>query len=116
MKNKILIAFLLVSLLVNIFLGINYFQSKNVQINTSQFSLEQRKQIGDFTKLFITKIVATGGKIGFEDRAKIEEDLKNLNDSIVSEKWANFISSDSGEKAQAAAIDMMVFLTDKLLQ
>ena len=114
MKNKILIIALIASLLVNIFLGVSYFQDKSVQIESDQLSSEQREKISEFTKLFFTKIVVTGGKISFEDRAKIEEDLKNLNDSAISEKWNNFISSDSGGKAQGAVTDMMIFLADRL--
>jgi hypothetical protein len=112
-QNKILIIVLIVSILVNVLLGISYFQNQNTKNSVDQVSITEKARITEFTKFVINKVVATGGKMNFEDRAKIQEDLIALNDQQISEKWDKFVASQSAEEAQASVVDLLITLTEK---
>jgi hypothetical protein len=114
-QNKILIIVLIASIISNVFFGLNYLQNKNNQDKNNQVAFESREKIAELNKIFITKVVATGGKISFEDRAKIEEIIKSLNDQAISEKWSKFIASENGGKAQENVLDILVTLTEKMV-
>jgi hypothetical protein len=114
-QNKILIIVLIASIIINVILGLNYLQSKNSKNANNQVAFENREKIAELNKIFINKVVATGGKISFEDRAKIEETIKSLNDQTISEKWSKFIASENGGKAQENVLDILVTLTEKMV-
>jgi len=114
-QNKILIIVLIISILANVLFGVNYFQNKNTQKNNTDFSIQERQKVGELTKFFVTKVIATGGQISFEDRAKIEEDIKALNDQNVAVKWSAFVASKNAKDAQGAAIELLVALTEKMI-
>jgi hypothetical protein len=120
MNNKILGLVLILSLILNVILGLGYYQNlkKNslADVGGAEMAKDQRIKIADFSKFFINKIVATGGEINFEDRNKIEQDLKELNNENISANWTNFISSKDSAETQKSVIGLMIALTDAMVE
>lgn len=115
-----LMANILMLLLValNIFFSIQYTQGlkredeKTIEESTR---LEQRLQTAQFMKLFVDKVLGTNGTIAFEDRVKLEADIRALGDESLVKQWQLFVSSKDSEEAQQSAVRLMSMLATRMI-
>jgi hypothetical protein len=76
---------------------------------------EERLKIGSVMKLFVDTVLGTNGVISFEDRIKLENDIRGLNDAEVKEVWERFTGeSATSEEAQDNAVLLMSVLSSKI--
>ena len=115
-----LVANLLMLLLVglNIYFSIQYTQGvKRDDANqaTEMIKTEERLKISKFMKLFVDKVLGTNGTISFEDRVKLEADVRALGDEAVVKQWDLFVVSKDSEDAQKNAVLLMSVLMSKMI-
>jgi hypothetical protein len=115
-KTRLVSNILLVVLLAgNLFFSIQYIE------NTRQTEVAQdtqsitRLQISRFLKSFIDLVLSTQGTITYDDRVKLENDIRQIHDADLTKAWDTFIASKNGDQAQANAIKLMSLLTNKML-
>ena len=115
-----LVANTLMLLLVglNIFFSIQYTQSMKIddakQV-TESAKTEERLKVSKFMKLFIDKVLSTNGTITFEDRVKLESDVRALGDESVVKQWEVFVASKDSDTAQKNAVLLMSVLMNKMI-
>jgi L-cysteine desulfidase len=117
-KQKIiLIAVVVILLAGNVFLGCNYFYAqKQLQIIDQRLKVQQRNiEIATFTKLFIEKVLKAETEVSFEDRLKLENAVRDLNDDNVLKQWEKFTSSKTEPEAQEAVKNLLDVLVEKFL-
>ncbi len=103
---------------LNIFFSIQYTQNmKTDDAKQAQeiAKTEERLKVSKFMKLFIDKVLSTNGTISFEDRVKLESDVRALGDESVVKQWETFVASKDSDTAQKSAVLLMSILMNKMI-
>jgi len=118
-KTRLLANLLMVLLVaLNIFFSIQYTQNITKEDNKTiaeTARLEERLQTAQFMKFFIDKVLGTNGTISFEDRVKLESDIRELGDQTLVKQWELFVSSEDSDKAQQSAVRLMSMLANRMI-
>ena len=102
----------------NIFFSIQYTESIKQQMEQDAQNATQNSthiQTARFLKEFIDIVLSTQGTISFDDRVKLESDVRQLGDPAVTNLWTTFVDSKDSKDAQTNAIKLMSVLTNKML-
>lgn len=115
-----LVANILMLVLVglNIFFSIQYTQNiktDDAKVSAELIKNEERLKISKFMKLFVDKVLGTNGTISFEDRVKLEADVRGLGDESVVKQWEVFTTSEDSDTAQKNAVLLMSILMNKMI-
>ena len=96
-------------------IGQNYVVRQNLAIaeNTIE-SYQYNEKILSFSKLFVTKVLKTEGDVSFEDRLKLENAIRDINDKAIFDQWQEFVNSESQIQAQIAVKDLLELLITKI--
>ena len=118
-KTRLLANILMVVLVcLNIFFSTQYTQglkAEDVKLEQEAIKTEQRLQYSRFMKLFVDKVLGTNGTISFEDRVKLESDIRALGDQNLVKQWEVFVASTDSETAQESAVKLMSALASKMI-
>lgn len=118
-KTRLMANFLMLVLVgLNIFFSIQYTQ--NMKRDDAKQAAEAQKteekiKTSRFMKLFIDKVLATNGTISFEDRVKLESDVRELGDPTLVKQWDVFVASSNSETAQKNAVMLMSVLMNRMI-
>jgi len=75
----------------------------------------ERLQTARFMKFFIDTVLNTKSDISFDDRVKLENDIRQLGDKNVTAQWEAFVNSKDTKTAQEIAVKLMSMLGSKML-
>jgi hypothetical protein len=118
-KTRLTANFLMLLLVgLNIFFSIQYTQGiKRDDANKIEQALksEEKLKVTKFMKLFVDKVLGTNGTISFEDRVKLESDVRALGDEQLVKQWETFVASTDSPTAQKNAVLLMSLLMSKLI-
>ena len=118
-KSRLVSNVLMIILVVgNIFFSIQYMDSVKQQVNrdsVEEAKTTERLQTARFLKLFIDTVLNTKDTMSFENRVKLESDVRQLQDNAVTAQWDAFVNSKDGKLAQEAAVKLMSMLGSKMI-
>ncbi len=118
-KTRIMANILMLILVgMNIFFSIQYTQGikrDDEKLAAETAKTEERIRISKFMKLFIDKVLGTSGTISFEDRVKLENDVRSLGDQTIVSQWEAFVGSKDSDSAQKNAVLLMSMLMNKMI-
>lgn len=118
-KSRLVSNVLMIILVVgNIFFSIQYMDSVKQQVNrdsVEEAKTTERLQTARFLKLFIDTVLNTKDTMSFENRVKLESDVRQLQDKAVTAQWDAFVNSKDGKLAQEAAVKLMSMLGSKMI-
>ncbi len=118
-KTRIVANVLMLLLVVlNIFFSIQYTENIRAEDKRAEQELaktEERLQTSRFMKFFIDKVLGTNGTVSFEDRVKLESDIRALGDQSLIKQWESFVASEDSEQAQLTAVKLMSMLASKMI-
>ena len=109
---------MLVLVALNIFFSVQYTQNvkrETEQAQAEQAKVEERLQTSRFMKLFIDKVLGTSGTISFEDRVKLESDIRALGKPELTAQWETFVLSTDTDSAQQNAVKLMSMLASVMI-
>jgi hypothetical protein len=118
MNIKRLVLIIIITLLAagNIYLGIQLFLCKS-ELNRTNESL-YTKQINEktlaFAKLFVDKVLSGSGEIDFEERLKLENAVRDINDQKIFDQWQKFVKSENDGDAQKQVSALFTMLLNKI--
>jgi len=114
--QKILFIIIFVLLASSIFLGVKYFavQKELKEIKTTLGIQEINEKVLDFSKFFIEKILMGEEEVGFEERLKLENAVRNLNDEKILAQWNKFVESETEAEAQTEVKNLLEMLINKI--
>jgi predicted component of type VI protein secretion system len=92
--------------------GVKQQANKDSQEETKSI---ERLQTARFLKLFIDTVLNTKETISFENRVKLENDIRQLGDKAITTQWETFIKSTDTKLAQEAAVKLMSMLGSKMI-
>lgn len=102
----------------NIFFSIQYVENVKQQVareEADQLKGAQRLQTARFMKYFIDTVLNTKGTISFEDRVKLENDVRQLHNDAITKEWETFVNSKEAKMAQESAVRLMSMLASGVL-
>lgn len=117
-KTRLLSNILLIVLVAgNIFFSIQYMENLKQQANAKEETVSNSIQVSRFLKLFVDVVLNNeGGKtISYDDRLKLESDIRQIKDADLIKQWDAFVASKDAKAAQDNAIKLMKLLTNKLI-
>lgn len=118
-KSRLAANVLMVILVVmNIWFTVQYTQSinkENVAAEEEAIKIEARLENAQFMKLFVDSVLGTNGVISFEDRVRLENDVRALGDADLLNAWEIFVESEDSETAQKNAVRLMSLLSNKMV-
>lgn len=113
LASNVLMLLLLVG---NIFFSIQYTENIKIQaLAQEQDMSSQRVKISHFLKLFIDKVISTQGTVSFEDRVKLENDVRQIGDPTLVTQWESFVGSTDSKIAQENAVKLMSMLINRMV-
>jgi hypothetical protein len=120
LEKSRLVSNILMLLLVagNIFFSIQYMDGVKQQLNKDtqeETKSTERLQTARFLKLFIDTVLNTKETISFENRVKLENDIRQLGDKGLVDQWDIFVASTDTKLAQEAAVKLMSMLGSKMI-
>lgn len=115
-NKKILALFILVLLAGNIFFGFGYFimQKKVIKLQNEVRILQFNLKIVNFLKMFISIVLENKNEVSFDDRLKLENAVRDLQDKTILSQWDKFIGSHTESQAQQEVTNLIKILVNKI--
>ena len=100
----------------NILLGVLYFLNRaEIGVLQQQFTAQQTNgKVAFFAKLFVDKVLLGQGTVSFEDRLKLENAVRDINDEQVFSTWQAFTNSTDDRESQSAVGNLLKLLFSKI--
>ena len=116
-KTNMLSNFLMLIMLAgNIYLSIQYITNMQMEQNAKVDNTSTRIQTSRVLKEYIDVVLNTAGTISYDNRVKLESDMRQLQDPIITKQWDAFVSSADAKVAQANAVKLMRMLANKMIE
>ncbi len=109
---------MLILVVLNIFFSVQYTENIRKEDKRAEAELaktEERLQTSRFMKFFVDKVLGTNGTVSFEDRVKLESDIRALGDQSIISQWEVFVASKDSIEAQETAVKLMSMLASKMI-
>ncbi len=115
-KNIILTIIVVLLVFGNVFLGIKYFfQVQETEQLQKQLTTQQTNvKVANFLNLFVKKVLKTDKEVPFEDRLKLENSIRDINDPEVLAKWEQFTKGTNEAQIQQGVKDLLEVLVSKI--
>ena len=115
-KKTIIVIIIALLVLGNIGFGIGYFLQKaeNQKIKEELGNQQMNVKIINFSNLFIDKVLKAKNEVSFEDRLKLENSVRALNDEEILSDWQNFTKSKDAAEAQTNVLILLKALANKM--
>lgn len=120
MQKTRLVIITIITLLIagNIFFAVIYFINRVELLQAQkQLNVQQTNEKSlFFAKLFIDKVLLSEGTVNFEDRLKLENAVRDINDPKIFAKWEEFTNSQNDRESQVAVGSLLKLLIVKTSQ
>ncbi|MFA6463985.1 MAG: hypothetical protein WCV55_03190 [Candidatus Paceibacterota bacterium] len=119
-KKNIFSSFIILILLAgNIYLSTQYFsvskQLKEIK-SQSNSSVSTKVQAANVLKEYLDIVLNTQGTTSSDDRIKLENDLRQLQDPAITAQWDAFVTSKDAKSSQENAVKLIALLENKMIQ
>lgn len=113
-KRLIIITIITLSMALNVLLAVLYTLNW-LELRTANQQLQVR-QVNEkslyFAKLFVDNLLLGSGTVGFEDRLRLENAVRDINNPEIFSQWQTFTNSANDGEAQKAAGKLLNLLLD----
>jgi len=115
-KRIIILAAIIILACGVVVLGGGYLsQRQKIHMLEDQVQKERvNDKIVNFLDLFIQKVLESQKEISFDDRLKLENEVRALNDNQIIAQWDQFVNSKSVEDAQLQVKNLLHLLVQKI--
>lgn len=116
-KKIILIAIALIVAFGVISLSVGYFlQAQKIQRLQKELNARQTNaKLVSFLDTFIKKVLKAEGEVSFEDRLKLENAIRDLNDKELLFLWESFTQAPTTEQIQQNVKNLLEGLVNKIM-
>lgn len=112
---KKIVIIIIVLLLFNIFFAYKYFTlNKYFYQLTSTSNGQINEDVFNFIKFFINNVLKVDKEVSLELRIKMENDIKKINDPEITQRWENFVNSQTEDEAQRNIRELLKVLIEKI--
>jgi DNA-directed RNA polymerase specialized sigma subunit len=117
-RKKIILTLVIVFLLFGVIaLGIQCYFLLNQQkaLEKELKNQETNEKIVSFLDLFIEKVLQSDQEISFEERLKLENGVRDLDDSEILSLWETFTQATTADEVQTYCKNLLEALVKKIL-
>lgn len=121
-KSRLVANILMIVLIIsNVFFSAQYISglqqqaSQQSQKDQEDAKVAKRIQVSRFLKYFIDVVLNANSVVSFDDRVKLENDLRQIGDPDLTNLWDKFVGSKDSKSAQENAVKLMKVLSVKML-
>lgn len=118
MQRTRLFVIIIITLLVasNIYLAVMYglIQLESAQVQGQLSDQQTNEKALLFAKLFIDNVLLGEDVVSFEDRLKLENSVRDINDQKIFDQWQAFTQAESDKEVQVAAAKLLDLLFDRV--
>lgn len=117
-KKKIILAVITLIIVFGVvFLGVVYFlQEQKIQRLQKELNARQTNvKIVNFLDTFVKKVLKAEGEVSFEDRLKLENAVRDLNDKELLSLWEKFTQAQTSEQIQQNVKNLLEGLVNKIM-
>ena len=107
---------LLVMLAGNIYLSIQYISNMQAEQSAKVDNTNVRIQTSRVLKEYIDVVLNTTGTISYDNRVKLENDVRQLQNPLITKQWDAFVASTDAKVAQGNAVKLMSMLANKMIE
>lgn len=120
MDTKRLVIIVVITLLAcgNIYFGVMYVLQRMEAANLrQQFRVQQtNEKVLVFAKLFTDKILKESGEVTFDDRLRLENAVRDINDPEIFDQWKSFVESSGSQETQREVAKLFELFFDKIVK
>lgn len=114
-KIILLLAFIFIIFGIVLFGFKCYYLNERVkQLEMENNYQKTNRDVVNFLKLFIEKILQGQNEVSFEDRLKLENAVRDLGDKQVLTLWENFTQAKTSDQAQYSLKELLEILVNKI--
>ncbi len=84
------------------------------EISLPDPAIKQRAEVIAFLKFFVATVLQGEGEISFDDRLKLENMIRSINDEPTLTQWKEFVSAQNNTNAQKALKNLLEALANLL--
>jgi len=87
------------------------------ELSVAQSYLQKRTDVTkilEFYKMFVEKVLETKSEVDFETRLKLENNVRELNNPKILDKWQKFVNSKTELEAQAATVGLLKVIVEEV--
>ncbi len=118
-KNLLPTLIILILLISNIYLSTQFFSvNKQLQQIKSQNTgtVSVRAQALQVLREYLDVVLNTKGTVSADDRIKLENDLRQLQDQKITTAWDQFVGSKDSNTSKENAVKLIALLEDKIAE
>ena len=115
-KKKLLAVVAVILVLASVFFAWQYFATKQ-ELQQARAQLKQNvfhRNTLEFTKAFVNKVLNARQEVSFDDRLRLENMVRDLNDKQVLDQWNKFVGSQTESDAQEQVKILLSLLLSKI--
>ncbi len=114
--NFLVLISILILITGNVYLGLQCFLYKSdLDRLQKDIAIQQINGKGIFfTKFLVSKVLQGEGEISFEDRLKLENAVRDLNDPEIFAQWQKFTNSKTNQETQQSIGTLFDMLLNKI--
>lgn len=102
-------------LIVALVIFVASIQLWNRGVDVSQgISVNEQQKIVTFMDNFVTLVLASDSEVSFDDRLKLENDVRELANEDVLAAWQRFVNSGTDREAQDSVVELLGILIAEL--
>tara|TARA_Y100000310_G_C20681383_1_gene816150 strand:- start:1162 stop:1539 length:378 start_codon:yes stop_codon:yes gene_type:complete len=89
-------------------------RSEHKSLQEEAISYETNQKVIAFTNLFINKVLTIEEDVEFEERLRLENMVRDIDDEEILSAWMIFVESKTEADAQKNVVDLLVTLINKI--
>lgn len=115
-KKLLFVVAIALLLLALVWLGVTYsLKAKELSELRDKVTVHgTNKKVTIFLQLFIQKVLRSDGVVSFEDRLRLENAVRDINDPLILEQWERFTQADTEPVIQEEVKNLLEALIEKI--
>ncbi len=117
-KTRLFLIIIAILMVGAVYFAVIYFlnRAELLQAQNQLIVQQANEKTLSFTKLFIDKIFLGEGTVNFEDRLKLENAVRDINDKEIFSGWQQFTQSKTDRETQTAVGNLLKLLFAKIFK
>lgn len=117
MRKEIIIAVLIVVLTAGLTLSATAYYKAQNDLTEARLELTKQKnneRMKVFLGMFVEKVIKAEKAVSFEERLRLENTVRQLNDTQILAAWKKFVDSKTETEAQKNVKELLGLLVSKM--
>lgn len=111
------IIFIIMVIAVVVLSGNQYLIIKKQQADdTKTKACVYNEKVLEFTRMFVSKVLKADAEVSFDDRLKLENLVRDLNNKFIFDQWQKFINAKTPSEAQIEVKNLLELLMNNILE